>query len=141
EEILVGKQEEFYTKQIHIEIAKELRVRDKNLPNIPCDGGILPISMAALFGHRAVVSYLFEVTSLDVIQQEKRLDLFKATIKNEMYGQPILKQKNKLFQYVPPDADNNVVLQQLFQEIRQFVKVQKILYNQKVPLFELIINV
>lgn len=111
--------------------------------------------MAALFGHRAVVSYLFEVTSLDVIQQEKRLDLFKATIKNEMYGkiihhiwaiknlfiqiigtdgnnilhlagklgQPILKQKNKLFQYVPPDADNNVVLQQLFQEIRQFVKV------------------
>ncbi|WMV41518.1 hypothetical protein MTR67_034903 [Solanum verrucosum] len=117
----------FYTKQIHIEIAKELRVRDKNLPNIPCDGGILPISMAALFGHKAVVSYLFEGTSLDVIQQEKRLDLFKATIKNEMYGQPILKQKNKLFQYVPPDADNNVVLQQLFQDIRQSVKeVEKI---------------
>ncbi|KAH0696738.1 hypothetical protein KY289_014220 [Solanum tuberosum] len=69
----------------HIEIAKAMRKKNKNLPNICGKEGDLPISVAAQVGHKAMVSYLYEVTDFDVIQQQELLYLLEITIQNEMY--------------------------------------------------------
>lgn len=69
-----------------VEIAKAMTERNKNLPNIRGEDGVLPITMAALVGNKDMVSYLFEVTSLDVLQQKERFELLETTIQNEMYG-------------------------------------------------------
>ncbi|KAG5621856.1 hypothetical protein H5410_007074 [Solanum commersonii] len=45
----------------------------------------LPITAAASIGHKDMVSYLFEVTDLHVLQQQERLNLLHITIQNEMY--------------------------------------------------------
>ncbi|KAF3641582.1 putative protein isoform X1 [Capsicum chacoense] len=68
-----------------VEIAKAMTERNKNLPNIRGEDGVLPITMAALVGNKDMVSYLFEVTSLDVLQQKERFELLETTIQNEMY--------------------------------------------------------
>lgn len=68
-----------------VEIAKAMRERNNNLPNIRGEDGILPIEVAALFGYKDMVSYLFKVTDLDVLSQEERLRLLQATTQSEMY--------------------------------------------------------
>ncbi|KAK4710629.1 hypothetical protein R3W88_005142 [Solanum pinnatisectum] len=62
-----------------------MQERNNNLPNIPCDDGRLPITGAAIYGFKAMVSYLFDVTSFDVIQKEHRLDLLRHTVHSESY--------------------------------------------------------
>uniref|UniRef100_M1AP48 Uncharacterized protein n=1 Tax=Solanum tuberosum TaxID=4113 RepID=M1AP48_SOLTU len=72
-----------------IEIVKAMRERNNNLPNIhgldPAGRAIFPISAAAIYGHKAMVSYLFEVTNLDMLNQTERLSLLEITTHNEMY--------------------------------------------------------
>ncbi|XP_049371543.1 ankyrin repeat-containing protein NPR4-like [Solanum verrucosum] len=81
-----------------IEIVKAMRGKNENLPNIRGYQERLPITLAALKGYKAMVSYLFEVTSFDVIQQQERLDLLRHTTQNEMYDVAlyILKKDRKL---------------------------------------------
>ncbi|WMV15307.1 hypothetical protein MTR67_008692 [Solanum verrucosum] len=45
----------------------------------------LPITAAASIGHKDMVSYLFEVTNFDLLQQQERLNLLHITIQSEMY--------------------------------------------------------
>ncbi|XP_004233910.2 ankyrin repeat-containing protein NPR4-like [Solanum lycopersicum] len=68
----------------HIEIAKAMREKNKNLPNIFNEEEILAITLAAEAGHKAMVTYLNEVTDYDVIKQQL-LVLLEITIQNEMY--------------------------------------------------------
>ncbi|KAH0673940.1 hypothetical protein KY290_026315 [Solanum tuberosum] len=77
----------------HIEIAKAMRKKNKNLPNICGKEGDLPISVAAQVGHKAMVSYLYEVTDFDVIQQQELLYLLEITIQNEMYVLKLLPER------------------------------------------------
>ncbi|XP_049385199.1 ankyrin repeat-containing protein NPR4-like isoform X2 [Solanum stenotomum] len=83
----------------HVEIAKAMREKNKNLPNICGKEGDLPISVAAQVGHKAMVSYLYEVTDFDVIQQQELLYLLEITIQNEMYevALNIFNKDRKLF--------------------------------------------
>ncbi|XP_016494976.1 uncharacterized protein LOC107814134 isoform X5 [Nicotiana tabacum] len=67
-----------------VEIAKAMREKNVKLPNIPGEDGLLPITMAATIGNNDMVSYLCEVTSLDVLQQV-RYALLETAIHNEMY--------------------------------------------------------
>lgn len=69
-----------------VEIAKSMRKRNKNLPNIRGEDGLLPIEVAALFGYKDMVSYPFEVTVLDILSQGDLLRLLQATTQGEMYG-------------------------------------------------------
>ncbi|KAG5621859.1 hypothetical protein H5410_007077 [Solanum commersonii] len=73
-----------------IDIVKAMRERNSNLPNIhgmdSAGRAIFPISAAAIYGHKAMVSYLFEVTNLDMLNQTDRLSLLEITTHNEMYG-------------------------------------------------------
>ncbi|WMV15311.1 hypothetical protein MTR67_008696 [Solanum verrucosum] len=72
-----------------IEIVKAMRERNNNLPNIhgmdSAGSAIFPIGVAAIYGHKAMVSYLFEVTNLDMLNQTERLSLLEITTHNEMY--------------------------------------------------------
>ncbi|XP_049384335.1 ankyrin repeat-containing protein ITN1-like [Solanum stenotomum] len=81
-----------------IEIVKAMRGKNENLPNIRGYQERLPITTAAMNGYKAMVSYLFEVTKFDVIQQQERLDLLRLTTQNEMYDVAlyILKKDRKL---------------------------------------------
>lgn len=73
-----------------IEIVKAMRERNNNLPNIPgmdtAGRAIFPIDAAAIYGDKAMISYLFEVTNLDMLNQTERLSLLHFTTHNEMYG-------------------------------------------------------
>ncbi|TMX02721.1 hypothetical protein EJD97_020220 [Solanum chilense] len=82
-----GKSTAFHVAAVagHIEIAKAMREKNKNLPNIFDDFQKLAITEAAAAGHKAMVTYLSEVTDYDVIKQQL-LDLLELTIQNEMYG-------------------------------------------------------
>ncbi|XP_049371542.1 uncharacterized protein LOC125836415 [Solanum verrucosum] len=72
-----------------IEIVKAMRERNNNLPNIhgmdSAGSAIFPIGVAAIYGHKAMVSYLFEVTNLAMLNQTERLSLLEITTHNEMY--------------------------------------------------------
>jgi len=57
------------------------------LPNIRCGiDELLPIVATAQCGYKAMVSYLYEITDLDTMLPEERLNLLELTITNEMYG-------------------------------------------------------
>ncbi|KAK4730523.1 hypothetical protein R3W88_023511 [Solanum pinnatisectum] len=65
------------------DIAKAMREKNGDLPNIRCGiDELLPIVATARCGHKAMVSYLYEITNLDT---EERLNLLQITIMNEMY--------------------------------------------------------
>ncbi|KAK4710630.1 hypothetical protein R3W88_005143 [Solanum pinnatisectum] len=49
------------------------------------NNGNTAFSFAAIYGHKAMVSYLFEVTNLDMLNQTDRLLLLEITTHNEMY--------------------------------------------------------
>ncbi|KAK4368285.1 hypothetical protein RND71_012077 [Anisodus tanguticus] len=68
-----------------VEIAKAMREKNPNLPNIRGEEKALPITVAALVGNKAMVSYLFEVTNFDDLQQNELFELLETTIQNEMY--------------------------------------------------------
>ncbi|XP_060195687.1 uncharacterized protein LOC132624937 [Lycium barbarum] len=65
-----------------VEIAKAMIERNPNLPNIRGEDDALPITGVASVGNKDMVSCLFEVTSLDELEQ---LKLLETTIQNEMY--------------------------------------------------------
>ncbi|XP_060192872.1 uncharacterized protein LOC132622304 [Lycium barbarum] len=68
-----------------VEIAKAMKEKNPNLPNIRGEDNALPITVAAMVGNKAMVSYLYGVTNLDALQEKDRYDLLETFIQNEMY--------------------------------------------------------
>ncbi|KAJ0016991.1 hypothetical protein Pint_12068 [Pistacia integerrima] len=46
----------------------------------------LPLDMAALFGHREMVKYLYEITAVKSFDNNHRLELLVNVISNGLYG-------------------------------------------------------
>ncbi|XP_049382910.1 ankyrin repeat-containing protein NPR4-like [Solanum stenotomum] len=94
-----------------VEIAKEMVEKNKNLPNIRSQDEELPITVAASIGHKDMVSYLFEVTNFDLLQQQERLNLLHSTIQSEMYevALKIFNKDRKLAAKMLEDGNINVL--------------------------------
>ena len=69
-----------------VEIAMIMVEKNKNLPMIQGNKGMRPIHMAALFGHRNMVSYLYPVTNFGSLAREEQISLFLGTISADLYG-------------------------------------------------------
>ncbi|XP_050261946.1 ankyrin repeat-containing protein ITN1-like isoform X3 [Quercus robur] len=69
-----------------VEIAMIMVEKNKNLPMIQGNKGMRPIYMAALFGHRNMVSYLYPVTNFGSLAREEQISLFLGTISADLYG-------------------------------------------------------
>ncbi|XP_030942224.1 ankyrin repeat-containing protein ITN1-like isoform X3 [Quercus lobata] len=69
-----------------VEIAEVMVEKNNNLPMIRGNKGMRPIYMAALFGHRNMVSYLYPVTNFGSLAREEQISLFLATISADLYG-------------------------------------------------------
>ncbi|KAK7816919.1 ankyrin repeat-containing protein itn1 [Quercus suber] len=68
-----------------VEIAKVMVGKNRNLPMIQGNKGMRPIYMAALFGHRNMVSYLYPVTNFGSLAREEQISLFLGTISADLY--------------------------------------------------------
>ncbi|XP_050261947.1 ankyrin repeat-containing protein At5g02620-like isoform X4 [Quercus robur] len=68
-----------------VEIAMIMVEKNKNLPMIQGNKGMRPIYMAALFGHRNMVSYLYPVTNFGSLAREEQISLFLGTISADLY--------------------------------------------------------
>ncbi|KAK4564341.1 hypothetical protein RGQ29_006420 [Quercus rubra] len=81
-----------------VEIAMIMVEKNKNLPMIQGNKGMRPIYMAALFGHRNMVSYLYPVTNFGSLAREEQISLFLGTISADLYdlALKILKEDRSL---------------------------------------------
>uniref|UniRef100_M1AP49 PGG domain-containing protein n=1 Tax=Solanum tuberosum TaxID=4113 RepID=M1AP49_SOLTU len=104
-----------------IEIVKAMRGRNENLPNIRGYQERLPITTAAMNGYKAMVSYLFEVTSFDLIQQQERLDLLRITTQNEMYVL-LLQTSGVLPERYVPEKQAGLLLEEVLAECKRSAK-------------------
>ncbi|KAK9989390.1 hypothetical protein SO802_029629 [Lithocarpus litseifolius] len=68
-----------------VEIAKVMVEKNKNLTLIRGNQGKTPLYMAALFGHRDMVSYLYDVTDFESLTPEERISLLLGTISADLY--------------------------------------------------------
>ncbi|KAM4098052.1 hypothetical protein ACJW30_07G047500 [Castanea mollissima] len=68
-----------------VEIAKVMVKKNKNLTLIRGNQGRTPLYMAALFGHRDMVSYLYDVTDFESLTPEERISLLIGTISIDLY--------------------------------------------------------
>ena len=69
-----------------VEIAEVMVKKNKNLTLIRGNQGKTPLYMAALFGHRDMVSYLYEATDFESLTHEERISLLLGTISADLYG-------------------------------------------------------
>ena len=69
-----------------VEIAKVMVEKNKRLPMIRGKQGKTPLYMAALFGHREMVSYLYSVTTFGSLSREEKISLLLVTISADLYG-------------------------------------------------------
>ncbi|XP_075673134.1 uncharacterized protein LOC142642624 isoform X2 [Castanea sativa] len=68
-----------------VEIAKIMVEENEDLPMIKGNKGMRPIHMAALFGHRNMVKYLYSVTNFGSLAREEQISLFLGTISADLY--------------------------------------------------------
>nr|XP_023881971.1 ankyrin repeat-containing protein At5g02620-like [Quercus suber]XP_023881972.1 ankyrin repeat-containing protein At5g02620-like [Quercus suber] len=68
-----------------VEIAKVMVKKNTNLTLIRGNQGKTPLYMAALFGHRDMVSYLYDVTDFESLTHEERISLLLGTISADLY--------------------------------------------------------
>ena len=69
-----------------VEIAKVMVDKNKKLPMIRGNQGKTPLYMAALFGHREMVSYLYSVTDFGSLPRHEKISLLHGTISADLYG-------------------------------------------------------
>ncbi|KAB1221536.1 Ankyrin repeat and SAM domain-containing protein 1A [Morella rubra] len=67
-------------------IAEVLVKMNNKLLLIRSKSGKIPLHIAALYGRRSLVSYLFSVTPFEELAHGERVDLLIATINTDMYG-------------------------------------------------------
>ncbi|KAM3742127.1 hypothetical protein ACB098_07G047300 [Castanea mollissima] len=68
-----------------VEIAMIMVEKNENLPMIQGNKGMRPIHMAALFGHRNMVSYLYPLTKFGSLDRGEQISLFLGTISADLY--------------------------------------------------------
>lgn len=71
------------------EIAKMMVDMNPDLPLIPGNSELIPLHMAALFGHRDMVMYLYFHTDLTSLSNVQLVDLFHAIISADIFGKTI----------------------------------------------------
>lgn len=78
-------------------IAEMMVSKNRNLPIIRNDKGVTPLYIAALFGHKDMVWYLYSVTSDECLTQDDYIGLLTATISTDLYGKIyfLLRKKKK----------------------------------------------
>ena len=69
-----------------VEIAMVMVKKNEDLPLIRGNQGKTPLYMAALFGHRDMVSYLYGVTDFESLTHQERISLLLGTISADLYG-------------------------------------------------------
>ena len=69
-----------------VEIAMVMVEKNNNLPMIRGNKGMTPLYMAAMFGHRNMVSYLYSVTNFESLAREEQISLLLGTISADLYG-------------------------------------------------------
>ncbi|KAF8030317.1 hypothetical protein BT93_E2691 [Corymbia citriodora subsp. variegata] len=67
-------------------IAETMVKKNRDLPGMRGNKGATPLYIAALFGHRDMVSYLFRVTDDKHLTEEDYVALLIATINTDMFG-------------------------------------------------------
>ena len=67
-------------------IAEVMVKKNKYLPRIRGNKGVTPLYIAALFGHRDMVWYLYKVTAAEDLTQEDYIGLLIATITTDLFG-------------------------------------------------------
>lgn len=60
--------------------------KNEDLPMIRGNGRVTPLYMAALFGHREMVLYLYDKTDFGSLGASELVDLFHAIIGADIYG-------------------------------------------------------
>ncbi|XP_050261987.1 ankyrin repeat-containing protein At5g02620-like isoform X2 [Quercus robur] len=68
-----------------VEIAKVMVEKNERLPMIRGKQGKTPLYMAALFGHREMVSYLYSVTTFGSLSHDEKISLLLVTISADLY--------------------------------------------------------
>uniref|UniRef100_A0A2N9FK05 PGG domain-containing protein n=1 Tax=Fagus sylvatica TaxID=28930 RepID=A0A2N9FK05_FAGSY len=68
-----------------VEIAMVMVEKNNNLPMIRGNKGMTPLYMAAMFGHRNMVSYLYSVTNFESLAREEQISLLLGTISADLY--------------------------------------------------------
>ncbi|XP_065635646.1 ankyrin repeat-containing protein At5g02620 isoform X2 [Quercus suber] len=68
-----------------VEIAEVMVEKNKKLPMIRGNQGKTPLYMAALFGHREMVSYLYSVTDFGSLAHDEKISLLLGTISADLY--------------------------------------------------------
>ncbi|OMO70445.1 hypothetical protein CCACVL1_18913 [Corchorus capsularis] len=66
-------------------IAEAMVKKNKCLPGIRGNKGVTPLYIAALFGHRDMVWYLYKVTDADDLSREDYIGLLIATITTDLF--------------------------------------------------------
>lgn len=66
-------------------IAETMVNKNRDLPGMRGNKGATPLYIAALFGHRDMVSYLFKVTDDEHLTEEDYLTLLLATINTDLF--------------------------------------------------------
>lgn len=70
-----------------VDIADVMVDRDPLLPRVRGNGGMTPLHMAALLGHREMVLYLLPYTDVnDVLMPADLINLFISLINTDLYG-------------------------------------------------------
>ena len=69
-----------------VEIAMVMVEKNNNLPLIRGYKVMTPLCMAAMFGHRNMVSYLYSVTNFESLGREEQISLLIGTISADLYG-------------------------------------------------------
>ncbi|KAJ8759782.1 hypothetical protein K2173_009883 [Erythroxylum novogranatense] len=69
----------------NVELAQEMLREVKDLANIRGIKRMLPIYVAALLGHKKMVSYLYDQTSDKALKDAERIDLLVTLIDNDIY--------------------------------------------------------
>ena len=76
----------FAAKLGTVTIAKEMVKRKERLPLIPNSEDRTPLHIAAKLGNRDMTSYLCDVTPLEDLSLDERMEILMATITNDMSG-------------------------------------------------------
>ncbi|KAJ8759792.1 hypothetical protein K2173_009893 [Erythroxylum novogranatense] len=97
-----------------VELAHDMLKKDKDLATIRGSKEMLPIYMAALLGHKKMVSYLYDKTSDEILTDDDRIDLLVTLIDNDIYDVALrMVEKHKDFLSTARDGNKETALDAL----------------------------
>ncbi|KAK9714966.1 hypothetical protein RND81_06G133900 [Saponaria officinalis] len=79
-----------------VEIAKAMQEHNNELPNFRNRHGLIPLNMAVLLGHRAMVWYLLEVTDHKMLTNEDLIEILTGSIETDLFDVALHILKNNL---------------------------------------------